>query len=131
MARKTKERNTDPNLLGLYAVSRDVALTSGGKPRAGVYGMVTRDTPFITRPKAKSGSKLQFMRDMTDIRVPTVLKNRILAFWDDPNNGRKEHCYLVEKPLYEEMMEAHKIASPRSSSKKPTAKKSTKKGGRK
>ena len=108
MARKTNQRNTAPYLSGLYAVSRDVALSAGGKPRPGVYGMVTRDTPFITKPKAKPGSKPKYLRDMTDGSVPTALKDRILAFWDDPNNDRKEHCYLVEKPLYDEMTAAQR-----------------------
>lgn len=117
MARKTSERNTAPNLSGLYAVSYREALR-GGKPREGVYGVVTRDTPFITKPKAKPGSNSQHLRDLTDSSVPTVLKNRILAFWDNPNNDQKDVCFLVEKPIYDEMraMQQSSTGGPRTMS---------------
>ena len=109
-------RNTNPNrnrkkninLAGLYAVPREIAF-DGDKPRAEVYGYITKDTPFIC--KAQSGGSVkspQLVSDMTGDKVPKVLKNRMLAFWADKNNKSKSVCYLVEKSLYLEMLQRNK-----------------------
>lgn len=116
-----RNRTKRVDLKGLYAVPHEIAYEKG-KPRPGVYGYVTRRSPYICRAQ-KMGDKKPpaFLQDMTGEKVPTVMKNRILAFWGDSNNMYKQSCYLVERSLYEEMMEAHK----------PAAKKPIKKGSRK
>ena len=67
-----------------------------------VYGVVGKDTPYMYKPSDTRKDKPRvFIRDSTDI--PKACQNRILAFWDDKNNKRKDVCYLAEKSLYEEM----------------------------
>lgn len=101
MKSDVQRNRKDKNLAGLYAVSHDIAYKNG-KLRKGVYGAVSRDTPYICKPGNKQRDKPRtFVRDSTDI--PKTCKNRILAFWDDKNNRGKTACYLVEKSLYEEM----------------------------
>ena len=91
----------DKNLAGLYAISNDVAYKNG-KLRKGVYGVVSKDTPYIYKPANKQRDKPRtFVRDSTDI--PKVCKNRILAYWDNKKNKDRTVCYLAEKSLYEEM----------------------------
>lgn len=102
MADKDRNRNRNINLSALYALPYDVAL-KGGKPRDGVYGYVTKNTPYICKPQREgSATPPQYLRDMTDPKVPTVLKNRILAFYSDPNNKQKGTCFLGERSLYDE-----------------------------
>ena len=102
MADKNRNRNRNINLSALYALPSETAIRDG-KPRDGVYGFVTKNTPYICKPQ-REGSKAspQYLRDMTDPKVPTVLKNRILAFYSDPNNKQKGTCYLGERSIYEE-----------------------------
>lgn len=99
-----RNRTKKVNLAGLYAVTRDIAYDHG-KPREGVYGYITKDTPFICKANAlTSESPPQLVSDMTGSEVPKVLKNRMLAFWSDKHNSNKKVCYLAEKSLYEEMV---------------------------
>lgn len=102
MKKDINRNRKDKNLAGLYVVSNDVAYEKNGKLRKGVYGVVGKDTPYIYKPSDMRKDKPRvFIRDSTDI--PKACKNRILAFWDDKNNKRKDVCYLAEKSLYEEM----------------------------
>ncbi len=103
MPDKDRNRNRNINLAALFAIPYDVALEDG-KPRDGVYGYVTKNTPYICKAQ-REGSKAppQYLRDMTDPKVPTVLKNRILAFYSDPNNKQKGTCFLGERSLYDEL----------------------------
>ena len=102
MKKDINRNRKDKNLAGLYAVPHEVAYEKNGKLRKGVYGVVGKDTPYIYKPSDTRKDKPRvFIRDSTDI--PKACKNRILAFWDDKNNKRKNVCYLAEKSLYEEM----------------------------
>lgn len=104
-----RNREKKINLNGLYAVSSTYALDEKGNPLNGVYGVVSKNTPYICKAKPAGSSKADlFKKDMTGNEVPNVLKNRILAFYSDKNNSKKSTCYLVEKPLYEEMV-GHKV----------------------
>ena len=105
MAKNIKRNRKDKNLSALYAVSSNVAYING-KMRKGVYGVVSKDTPYIWKPSQKEGQPRSFVRDSTDI--PKACKNRILAFWDDKNNSTKRVCYLAEKSLYDEMKKGGK-----------------------
>lgn len=98
-----RNRKKQINLAGLYAVPNEIAFKNG-KPRDGVYGYITKNTPYICKAQPPNSNKPpQYVSDMTGKSVPKVLKNRMLAFWDDSNNKRKTICYLAEKSLYEEM----------------------------
>ena len=44
-----RNRKKDLNLSGLYAVTNDFAYKNG-KLRDGVYGVVSKDTPYVCRP---------------------------------------------------------------------------------
>lgn len=111
-----KNRNKDINLSGLYAVSYDYAYKNG-KPLQGTCGVVSKNTPYICLVNSSESTKPGvFWHDMTGKDVPKVLKNRILAFYGDKDNTKKSTCYLVEKPLYEEMV-GHKVGK---STEKPT-----------
>lgn len=125
MADKNRNRNRNINLSALYALPSDVALKSG-KPRDGVYGYVTKNTPYICKPQ-REGSKTppQHLRDMTDPKVPTVLKNRILAFYSDPNNKQKGTCYLGERSIYEEFRGSKTATVPKVKTRGKTKKNST------
>ena len=102
MARDIKRNRKNENLAGLYAVSHDYAYKNG-KLRKGVLGVVNDDTPFISKPAdKKNGKPRKFVKDMTNL--PQVCKNRILAFYDDNHNTRKDKCYLAEKSIYDEMV---------------------------
>ena len=107
MQKKDVARNRkDKNLSGLYAVTNDIAFQNG-KLRKEVYGMIGKDTPYICKPADKSKNKPRsFVRDSTDL--PKACKNRVLAFWDDKNNKKKNSCYLAEKSLYDEMVNKQK-----------------------
>ena len=103
-----RNRKKNINLAGLYAVPSEIAY-QGGKPRAEVYGYVTKDTPYICKAQERGSIKSpQLVSDMTGDKVPKVLKNRMLAFWADKHNKTKNVCYLVEKSLYEEMLQRNK-----------------------
>lgn len=98
-----RNRKKQINLAGLYAVPNEIAVKNG-KPRDGVYGYITKDTPYICKAQSSNSKKPpQYVGDMTGKEVPKVLKNRMLAFWSDGNNKRKSICYLAEKLLYDEM----------------------------
>lgn len=101
MKKDINRNRKDKNLAGLYVISSDIAYKKN-KLRKGVYGAIDKDTPYIYKPSEKFKDKPRvFVRDCTDI--PKACKNRILAFWDDKNNKRKDVCYLAEKSLYDEM----------------------------
>lgn len=114
-----RNRTKRVDLKGLYAVPHEIAYEKG-KPRPEVYGYVTRRSPYICKAQ-KMGDKKPpaFMQDMTGGKVPRAMKDRILAFWGDKNNQNKQACYLVERSLYDEMIEAQRHPA----AKKPAAKK--------
>ena len=125
MADKDRNRNRNINLSALYALPYDEAL-KGGKPRDGVYGYVTKNTPYICKPQREgSATPPQYLRDMTDPKVPTVLKNRILAFYSDPNNKQKGTCFLGERSLYDEFRGAQTTTVPKVKTRGKTKKNST------
>jgi len=103
-----RNRTKKVNLAGLYAVPHDIAYENG-KPRPGVYGYITKDTPYICKARESGSTKPpQLVSDMTGDNVPKVLKNRMLAFWGNKQNSQKKICYLAEKSLYEEMLARNK-----------------------
>ena len=92
------------NLSGLYAITSDIAYKNG-KLRKEVFGVVSKSTPYITKPKTNNKPRT-FVRNMSEI--PDACKNRILAFYDDKTNLNRNNCYLAEKSLYLEMIEKQK-----------------------
>lgn len=125
MPDKDRNRNRNINLAALYALPHDVALEDG-KPRDGVYGCVTKNTPYICKAQPDGSRKPpQYLRDMTDPKVPTVLKNRILAFYSDPNNKQKGTCYLGERSLYDELRGSQTSATPKTKARGKTKKNNT------
>lgn len=96
-----KRNRKKENLSGLYVVDGKTAYKNN-KLRKGVLGAVDKSTPFVFKPKdAKNNKPRKFVKDTTSL--PTVCKNRILAFFDDKNNLNKSKGFLVEKSLYDEM----------------------------
>lgn len=125
MPDKDRNRNRNINLAALYALPHDVALAEG-KPRDGVYGCVTKNTPYICKAQPDGSRKPpQYLRDMTDPKVPTVLKNRILAFYSDPNNKQKGTCYLGERSLYDELRGSQATAPQKTKGRSKSKKNST------
>ncbi len=103
-----RNRKKNINYSGLYAIPSEIAFENG-KPRKGVIGYVTKETPYICMPRESNSNKApQVLNDMTGNQIPKVLKNRMLAFWSDKVNGTKKICYLAEKSLYEEMLQRRK-----------------------
>ena len=41
------------------------------------------------------------MQDLTEL--PDIAKERIMAFFDVPENKKREKCYLVERKLFDEV----------------------------
>ena len=97
-----KRQRMDADLSALYAVPNSVAYDKNGKLRSGVYGMVRTDLPIVSKP-GKDGKPSTFVRDFSDL--PKACKNRVIAFREDSQNGKKAKCYLADKRLYDEMRE--------------------------
>lgn len=116
-----RNRNKNKNLAGLYAVPHEYAYQDG-KLRPEVYGYISKNSPYICTP-GTANKPPKYKQDMTGTVVPSVLKNRMIAFWNDKDNARRQQCFLVEKSVYEEMV-GHKVGS---SSKKSTPKKGARK----
>lgn len=89
-----RNRKKDLNLSGLYAVTHETAYKNG-KLRSGVYGVVSKSSPYICKPGSKSGQAPQFKHDVTGKDVPKILKNRMLAFWSDSGNKGRKTCWLA------------------------------------
>lgn len=105
---KYPNRNRKPNeanLSGLMVVSSDDAFDRSRKRwKKGVYGIVSKDLPFISKTTiSRDGiKKRKFVNDVTEL--PNVTKERVMAFFDDKKNSTREKCYLVERKLYDEIM---------------------------
>lgn len=120
-----RNRKKDLNLAGLYAVTHETAYKNG-KLRPGVYGYVSKGTPYICKPGSGDGQVPKYVHDMTGDDVPKVLKGRMVAFWADTNNRSRKMCWLAEKSLYKEMVgePTQKISKKGSSKGKNSARKS-------
>ena len=100
-----KRKPNEANLAGLMVVSSSDAFDTKNKRRKnGVYGIVSKDVPFISKTViSKDGTKKRkFVNDVTEL--PNVTKERVMAFFDDKKNSKREKCYLVERKLYDEIM---------------------------
>lgn len=85
------------NLAALEVVDSTAAYR-GKRLRKEVYGIVSRDTPFIYKNVVDRKTKLnkpKFVNDSTSL--PNVCKQKIITFFDDAKNARKKKCYLIEK----------------------------------
>lgn len=98
---KRKRKPNTANLSALYAIDNKFAY-KGDKLKVGVYGVVSKDTPFVYKiVKNKSGvARREFINNSTSL--PNVCKNRLMAFFDDKDNKNKLKAYLVDKSLYDE-----------------------------
>lgn len=102
-----KRKPNEANLAGLMVVnSTDAYDIKRGRYKPSVYGIVSKDVPFVSRiVNSKDGTKKRkFVNDVTEL--PNVTKERVMAFFDDKQNGNREKCYLVERKLYDEIMAA-------------------------
>lgn len=102
-----KRNPKEANLNALMVVnSNDAYDVKLGKYKTGVYGIVSKDVPFISRiVNSRDGTKKRkFVNDVTEL--PNVTKERIMAFFDDKKNASREKCYLVEQQLYDEIMKS-------------------------
>lgn len=67
MKTNIKRNRKDKNLAGLYAVPHDIAYKNG-MLRNEVYGVVSKDTPYIYNPANNQRDMPRtFVRDSTDI----------------------------------------------------------------
>ncbi len=104
---KRKRKPNEANLAGLMVVSSDDAFDIKTKRwKNGVYGIVSKDVPFISKTTiSKDGTKKRkFINDVTEL--PNVTKERVMAFFDNKQNSKREKCYLVERELYDEIIQA-------------------------
>lgn len=102
-----KRKPNEANLAGLMVVSSDDAFDVKNKRwKKGVYGIVSKDVPFISKTTiTRNGvKKRKFVNDITEL--PNVTKERVMAFFDDKQNSSREKCYLVERQLYDEIMQS-------------------------
>ena len=107
MPKYPKRQRKNVNLAGLMVVNSDDAFDKNRmRYKKGVYGTVSKDLPFITKiVTSKDGSRRRkFVKDVTIL--PGTTKERIMAFFDDKQNSKREKCYLVEPYLYDEIMAA-------------------------
>lgn len=98
--RKPKTANLD----GLMVVNSDEAFDKQKQRfKSGVFGIVDKELPFISKIVVqRDGNKRRsFVQDVTEL--PDVAKERIMAFFDVPENKNREKCYLVERELYDEV----------------------------
>lgn len=104
---KRKRKPNEANLDGLMVVSSNDAYDiKRGKYKPGVYGIVSKDVPFVSKiVTSRNGmKKRKFVNDVTEL--PNVTKERVMAFFDDKKNGHREKCYLVERQLYDKIMKS-------------------------
>lgn len=102
-----KRKPNEANLSGLMVVnSADAYDVKHKRYKYGVYGIVSKDVPFISKiVSSKDGTKKRrFVNDVTEL--PNVTKERVMAFFDDQQNSKRYKCYLVERKLYDEIMAA-------------------------
>ena len=98
----TKQRKPQ-NLDGLYAVPIEFAKNEDGTFKKGTFGVVTKNDPFVSKNTQIKGTK-DFKRSalVNSTDLPTTVKNRMLAFYDDKANKQRNVAVLVEKKLYDE-----------------------------
>ncbi len=104
-----KRKPNEANLAGLMVVGSEVAWDKFHKRwRKGVYGAVDKELPFITTTvQSKDGTRRRkFVNDVTEL--PNVTKERVMAFFDNKQNAQRSKCYLVDKALYDEMLNGRK-----------------------
>ena len=85
------------NLSALTVVDSTQAY-NGKRLKKGVYGIVSRDTPFVYKnvvDRRTGQKKPKFVNDMHSLT--NVSKQQIIAFFEDPNNHNRLKCYLIEK----------------------------------
>lgn len=102
-----KRKPNEANLDGLMVVNSADAYDVKNKHwKKGVYGIVSKDLPFISKTTvSRDGTKKRkFVNDVTEL--PDVAKERVMAFFDDKQNSKRDKCYLVERQLYDEIMAA-------------------------
>lgn len=102
--RKYSRNPKEANLAGLMVISSDEAYdVKNNRFKKGVYGIVDKDLPFVSRTVVqRDGNKRRaFVQDVTEL--PDAAKERIMAFFDVPENKNREKCYLVERKLYDEV----------------------------
>lgn len=100
-----KRKPNEANLDGLMVVnSADAYDVKNKRWKKGVYGIVSKDLPFISKTTvSRDGTKKRkFVNDVTEL--PNVTKERVMAFFDDKQNSKRDKCYLVERQLYDEIM---------------------------
>ena len=93
---KNIHRNRKPNkanLSALEVVDSDVAYKNK-KLRKEVYGIVSKDYPFVFK-RAGKDQHIVFVNNSTNL--PNVCKERVMHFFDSPKNKRRLKCYLIDK----------------------------------
>lgn len=94
---KRKRTPKKANLSALKVVDYKDAYI-GKRLKPSVYGIVSRDTPFIYKnviDRKTKKSKPKFVNDMDSLTI--ICKQEVISFFDDKKNARKNRCYLVEK----------------------------------
>lgn len=102
-----KRKPNEANLAGLMVVNSSDAFDVQHKRwKKGLYGIVSKDLPFISQTViSRDGTKKRkFVNDVTEL--PNVTKERVMAFFDNKQNSKRDKCYLVERKLYDEIMAA-------------------------
>ncbi len=120
---KYKKYNRQPkeaNLAGLMVISSDDAYdVKHNRFKKGVYGIVDKDLPFVSKTVVQRDGKKRrkYVQDVTEL--PDVAKERIMAFFDVPENKNREKCYLVERTLYDEVKGSNNPIQSISSKRRP------------
>ena len=71
---------------------------NGTRLKKGVYGIISRDTPFIYKNVIDRRTHIKKPKYINDMSAMTNLtKQEVISFFDDPNNRFKRKCYLIEK----------------------------------
>lgn len=94
---KRKRNPKTANLSSLDVVDSTQAY-NGKRLKKTVYGIVSRDTPFIYTNVVDRKTKVRKPRYKNDLTsLPNTCKNKVIAFFDDPANKRRDKCYLIDK----------------------------------
>ncbi len=97
-----KRNRKEIDLRGLEVTTSEVAY-DGTRLKKGVYGIVSRDTPFIYRNVIDRKTKEVKPRYVNDMEVLTNRsKQDIIAFFANKKNGKRRNCYLADKSVIEE-----------------------------
>lgn len=94
---KRKRNPKKANLSAITVVDYQEAY-NGKRLKSNVYGIVSRNTPFVYKnviDRKTKKAKPKYINDMG--ALTNVCKQDIIAFFDDNKNAKKNKCYLIEK----------------------------------